>query len=116
VAWSYDDDDGQDIHKMAIAEAGGQAAFEQRPNYVHYCEPLSPLVSSQEALNKLIFAARHGVPAIFTPCPSCGGTAPVTAAGGIIQATAESWMGLVLAQAIRPGLPFFMGGVLSVMA
>jgi trimethylamine--corrinoid protein Co-methyltransferase len=115
VAWSYDDDDGQDIHKMAIAEAGGQAAFEQRPNYVHYCEPLSPLVSSKEALNKLIFAARHGVPAIFTPCPSCGGTAPVTAAGGIIQAAAESWMGLVLAQAIRPGLPFFMGGVLSIM-
>jgi trimethylamine--corrinoid protein Co-methyltransferase len=39
----------------------------------------------------------------------------VTAAGVIIQAAAESWMGLVLAQAIRPGLPFFMGGVLSVM-
>ena len=115
VAWSYDADDGLDIHKMAVAEAGGQDAFEKRPNYVHYCEPLSPLVSSEEALNKLIFAARHRVPAIFTPCPIAGGTAPVTAAGIIIQAAAESWMGLTLAQAIRPGLPFFMGGVLSVM-
>jgi trimethylamine--corrinoid protein Co-methyltransferase len=115
VAWSYDADDGEDIHRMAVAEAGGQEAFERRPNYVHYCEPLSPLVSSEEAIDKLIFAARHRVPAIFTPCPIAGGTAPVTAAGTIIQAAAESWMGLTLAQAIRPGLPFFMGGVLSVM-
>lgn len=115
VAWSYDADDGEDIHKMAIAEAGGQDAFEKRPNYVHYCEPLSPLVSSEEAMNKLVFAANHRVPVIFTPCPIAGGTAPVTAAGIVTQAAAESWMGLTLAQAIRPGLPFFMGGVLSVM-
>jgi trimethylamine--corrinoid protein Co-methyltransferase len=52
---------------------------------------------------------------IFTPCPIAGGTAPITAAGIVIQAAAESWMGLVLAQAVRPGLPFIMGGVLSVM-
>lgn len=115
VAWSYGRDDAEDIHKMAIAEAGGQEAFEKRPNYVHYCEPLSPLVSTFEAMDKLIFAAQHRVPVIFTPCALAGGTAPVTAAGIIIQATAESWMGLVVAQAIQPGLPFFMGGVLSVM-
>jgi trimethylamine--corrinoid protein Co-methyltransferase len=115
VAWSYDWDDSAGIHEIAVAEAGGQAAFEHRPNYVHYCEPLSPLVSTDEAISKLIFAARHGVPLVFTPCPIAGGTAPVTAAGIITQAAAESWMGLVLAQAIRPGLPFIMGGVLSVM-
>jgi trimethylamine--corrinoid protein Co-methyltransferase len=115
VAWSYGWDDAADIHEMAVAEAGGQEAFEKRPNYVHYCEPLSPLVSTGEALDKVIFSARHRVPVIFTPCPLAGGTAPVTAAGIIAQAAAESWMGLTVAQAIRPGLPFFMGGVLSVM-
>lgn len=115
VAWSYDWDDSAAIHRIAVAEAGGQRAFEQRPNYVHYCEPLSPLVSTFEALDKLIFAAKHRVPLIFTPCPLAGGTAPVTAAGIITQAAAESWMGLTIAQAIQPGLPFFMGGVLSVM-
>jgi trimethylamine--corrinoid protein Co-methyltransferase len=115
VAWSYGWDDSEDIHKIAIAEAGGQVAFEKRPNYIHYCEPLSPLVSTFEAVDKLIFAARQRVPLIFTPCPLAGGTAPVTAAGIIIQATAESWMGLVLSQTIQPGIPFFMGGVLSVM-
>jgi trimethylamine:corrinoid methyltransferase-like protein len=35
--------------------------------------------------------------------------------GIIIMAAAESWMGLTLAQAIQPGLPFIMGGVLSAM-
>ena len=115
VAWSYGWDDSNDIHQIAIAEAGGQEAFEKRPNYVHYCEPLSPLVSTFDAVDKVIFAARHAVPVIFTPCPLSGGTAPMSAAGIIIQASAESFMGMVLAQTIRPGLPFFMGGVLSVM-
>jgi trimethylamine--corrinoid protein Co-methyltransferase len=115
VAWSYDRFDSADIHKIAVTEAGGQAAFEKRPNYVHYCEPLSPLVSTFEAIDKLIFAARQRIPLVFTPCPIAGGTAPVTAAGIITQAAAESWMGLTLAQAIQPGLPFIMGGVLSVM-
>jgi len=115
VAWSFGAEDGEDIHKIAVAEAGGQEAFEKRPTYVHYCEPISPLLSDDKALDKLIFAARHRVPLIFTPCPIAGGTAPVTAAGIIVQAATESWMGLTLAQAIQPGLPFFMGGVLSVM-
>ena len=115
VAWSYDRFDSAGIHEIAIAEAGGQEAFELRPNYVHYCEPLSPLVSTFEAVDKLIFAARHRVPLIFTPCPISGGTAPITSAGIVIQGAAESWMGLTLAQNIQPGLPFFMGGVFSAM-
>jgi trimethylamine--corrinoid protein Co-methyltransferase len=115
VAWSYDKYDSDGIHKIAVAESGGQEAFELRPNYVHYCEPLSPLVSTKEALEKLIFASKNRVPLIFTPCPIAGGTAPVTAAGIVTQGAAESWMGLVIAQAIQPGLPFIMGGVYSVM-
>ncbi|MBL6966741.1 MAG: trimethylamine methyltransferase family protein, partial [Anaerolineales bacterium] len=115
VAWSYDKYDSAGIHEIAVAEAGGQKAFEHRPNYIHYCEPLSPLVSTGEALDKLIFAAKHRIPLIFTPCPIAGGTAPVTAAGIIIQGAAESWMGLTIAQALQPGLPFIMGGVFSVM-
>lgn len=115
VAWSYGRADAEDIHQIAVAEAGGQDAFEKRPTYVHYCEPLSPLVSTFDAMDKLIFCAEHRVPVIFTPCPLAGGTAPVTAAGIITQAAAESWMGLVVAQTLQPGLPFFMGGVLSVL-
>ncbi len=115
VAWSYDRHDAEAIHRIAVAEAGGQEAFERRPSYVHYCEPLSPLVSTFEALDKLIFAAEKRVPLVFTPCPIGGATAPVTPAAVVAQAAAEAWLGLVVAQAIQPGLPFIMGGVLSMM-
>jgi trimethylamine--corrinoid protein Co-methyltransferase len=115
VAWSFDYYDSNALHRIAVEEAGGQDAFEKRPNYIHYCEPLSPLISTTDSLNKLVFAAEKRIPLIFTPCPLAGGTAPVTPAGIIIQAAAESWMGLTIAQNIRPGLPFIMGGVLSVM-
>ncbi len=115
VAWSYTWDDSADIHRIAVTEAGGEEAFRRRPNYVHYCEPLSPLISTFEALDKLIFAATHRVPLIFTPCPIAGGTAPTTIAGLAAQAAAESWMGCTLAQALCPGLPFIMGGVPSIL-
>jgi len=115
VAWSFDYYDSNALHRIAVEEAGGQKAFEKRPNYIHYCEPLSPLISTTESLNKLVFAAEKRIPLIFTPCPLAGGTAPITPAGIIIQAAAESWMGLTIAQNIQPGLPFIMGGVLSVM-
>jgi len=115
VAWSFDYYDSNAIHRIAVEEAGGQDAFEKRPTYIHYCEPLSPLISTTDSLNKLVFAAEKRIPLIFTPCPLAGGTAPVTPAGIIIQAAAESWMGLTIAQNIQPGNPFIMGGVLSVM-
>ncbi len=107
--------DSAGIHQVAVTEAGGQVAFEQRPNYLHCCEPLSPLVSTFEALDKLIFAAERRVPLVYASCPTAGGTGPMTPAGIIIQGTAEAWMGLTVAQAIQPGLPFIMGGVFTVM-
>ncbi len=115
VAWSHDTSVLAGIHAIAVAEAGGQRAFEQRPTYVQYCEPPSPLVSTFEALDTLIFAATHRVPLIFAPRPVAGDTAPITGAGIIALAAAESWMGLTLAQTLQPGLPFFMGGVLSAL-
>lgn len=115
VAWSYGLSGAQDIHAIAVAEAGGQREFEKRPNYIHYCEPLSPLVCSGEAMDKAIFAARHRAPLIFTPCIIGGGTGPATMAGVIVQAAAESWVGLVVSQLVRPGTPFIMGGVVSIM-
>jgi trimethylamine--corrinoid protein Co-methyltransferase len=115
VAWSYGLSGAQDIHEIAVAEAGGQREFEKRPNYIHYCEPLSPLVGGEEAVDKAIFAAVNRVPLIFTPCVISGGTGPSTMAGVLVQAACESWLGLVVSQLISPGTPFVMGGVVSIM-
>ena len=105
VAWSRDRSDFAAIHQIAITEAGGQQVLEQRPTFAYY----------GDALDTLIFAAEHRVPVVFGSSSIAGETAPVTAAGAIIQGAAKSWLGLVVAQAIKPGLPFIMGGDFSVM-
>ena len=115
VAWSYTLDTCRDIHQIAAAVAGGSAALMERPNYIFYAEPLSPLVSSLEAADKLLYCAKNRIPIIFTPCPIGGGTAPTTSAGILVTAMCESLHGLVIAQAISPGTPFVMGGVVSIM-
>lgn len=115
VAWSYTLETCRDIHEIAMAVAGGREAFLQRPNYIFYAEPLSPLVSNKEAADKLIYCAKNRIPLVYTPCPMCGGTAPTTSAGVLVTALCESLHGLVIAQALNPGTPFVMGGVVSIM-
>ncbi len=115
VAWSFSEQTCADIHRMAVLMAGGEDAFVQRPNYIFYAEPMSPLNAGGEALQKLMYCARHRIPLVYTPCPIAGATAPATFAGVLAQAAAESLHGLVLAQLISPGTPFIVGGVVSVM-
>jgi trimethylamine--corrinoid protein Co-methyltransferase len=115
VAWSYTLETCRDIHQIAMAVAGSEATFRERPNYIFYAEPLSPLVANCEATAKLIYCAQHSIPIVYTPCPMCGATAPTTSAGVLVTALCESLHGLVISQAIRPGVPFVMGGVVSIM-
>lgn len=115
VAWSYTLETCRDIHEVAMAVAGGEEALKWRPNYIFYAEPLSPLQSNKEAADKLLYCAKHRIPLIYTPCPMCGGTAPTTSAGVLVTAMCESLHGLVIAQALQPGTPFVMGGVVSIM-
>ena len=115
VAWSFSEETCVDIHRMAVAMAGGEEAFAEKPNYIFYAEPMSPLNSGQEALQKLMYCARHRIPIVFTPCPIAGATAPATFAGVLAQGMAESLHGLVVAQLISPGTPLIVGGVMSIM-
>jgi trimethylamine--corrinoid protein Co-methyltransferase len=110
--------DGQglaDQHEMACAVLGSAAEFARLPLFVVYIEPSSPLTNSIEAVEKLLYAAENGVPAIYTPCIMAGGTGPVTLAGTMVQALAEYLTGVVLAQLQRPGAGVIMGGVNSPM-
>lgn len=115
VAWAFTEQGCSDIHRMAVAMAGGEEAFAQKPNYIFYAEPMSPLNSGGDAMQKLMYCARHRIPLVYTPCPIAGATAPATFAGTLAQALAESLHGLVVAQLISPGTPFVLGGVVSIM-
>ncbi|MCL7453950.1 MAG: trimethylamine methyltransferase family protein [Anaerolineae bacterium] len=104
-----------DQYQMACEVLGGPEAFARAPLFVVYIEPSSPLTHSIEAVGKLLYAAEHGIPAIYTPCIMAGGTGPVTMAGTMVQAVAEFLVGVVLAQHQRRGAGVIMGGVNSPM-
>jgi trimethylamine--corrinoid protein Co-methyltransferase len=104
-----------DQYRMACEVLGGAEEFAKTPLFVVYIEPSSPLSHSMEAVEKILYAAETGIPAIYTPCTMCGGTAPVTLAGGLVQTVAECLVGVVLAQLKRKGAPVIIGGVQSLM-
>ena len=64
---------------------------------------------------KIIYSAENLIPLINFPAPQFSATAPASFAGTIVQGSAESLSGLVLAQAARPGAPFIYGAFATVM-
>ena len=94
-----------------IAEAlrGGPDELAAKPYFILYLEPTSALSHPVDSLDKLLLCADHGIPAIYSPAPLAGGTAPITIAGQLCQGTAESLLGLVIHQLRKPGAPFLFG-------
>ena len=95
----------------AVAEElrGGPEELAAKPYFTMYLEPVSPLSHPVESIDKLLFCADHGIPAIYSPAPLAGGTAPITVAGHTCQGVAESLFGLVIHQLRKPGAPFLFG-------
>ena len=104
-----------DIIEIASANSGGLDGLQKNPTLCLYAEPSSPLNHSKTAIEKLLLAAEKKIPVIYTPCPIAGATVPMTLAGALVVAVADSLSGLVAAQFHAPGAPFITGGVLSTM-
>jgi trimethylamine--corrinoid protein Co-methyltransferase len=115
VVTAVDKEGLADQYQMACEVLGGPEEFAKTPLFVVYIEPSSPLTNSIEAVEKILYAAQTGIPAIYTPCIMAGGTGPVTLAGTMVQALAEYLTGVVLAQLKRRGAGVIMGGVNSPM-
>lgn len=105
----------RDLHEMACLLRGSEEEFRVNPLFIIYIEPVSPLSHGKEAVEKLLFSAEKRIPAMYTPCPSAGATAPATIAGMLVQDLAETLFGLVVAHLKKPGMPLIMGGVQTVM-
>lgn len=101
--------DMEDIYEIACAVAGGEEALRERPFLLHYAEPISPLLFPPESVDKLLFCAEKGIPVTYPPSPNTGGGGPITMAGALALGNAESLVGLVLTQLVRPGTPFLYG-------
>jgi trimethylamine--corrinoid protein Co-methyltransferase len=102
-------DDLEVMWQIAAALRGGPEALAAKPYFVMYGQPSSPLEHPRDSLEKLLFCADKGIPAIYSPAPLAGATAPITVAGHIAQGVAESLFGLVVHQLRKPGAPFVFG-------
>jgi trimethylamine--corrinoid protein Co-methyltransferase len=103
------------LHEMACAVAGGDQAFRQRPNYIMYGQFVSPLQHDRMAVERLVFCADHEIPLIYVATIMPGASGPITLAGSLALAAAESLAGLVMHQVRRPGAPFIFGACVSTL-
>ena len=99
-----------EIHEIASLAAGGEDKLRERKSLILYNEPISPLQHTQESLDKLLFCAEKHIPVVYAPAVMLGATGPVTPAGAIVQANAETLSGLVIHQLKSRGAPFIAGG------
>lgn len=113
IHWGFGRDQYHDILNIAAEVVGGMENLQKRPFLALYSEPSPPLLHSDEAIDKAIFAAEQKIPVVYTPCVMAGATAPVTLAGSLALGVAESIVGIVAAQCLREGTPIIMGGVNS---
>jgi trimethylamine--corrinoid protein Co-methyltransferase len=99
-----------DAVKMAEAVAGGPLALQEQPRVACYINVTTGLVHNQEALQKLLFLAGKGLPALYIPSAQGGVTAPVTPAAALVLSQAGALTGVVLSQLKREGAPIIMPG------
>jgi trimethylamine--corrinoid protein Co-methyltransferase len=97
--------------ELARMVVGGDEQLRAKPFIFHYWEPTTPLVHTGEALRKLMWSVRDGIPVVYTPMLMAGGTCPCSFASEVMLCCAESLVGLVIAQEMHPGAPFIFGGI-----
>lgn len=100
------------IDAIAMAEAvtGGADALRERPFVACYINVTTGLLHNADALEKLLFLAEKGLPALYIPVVSGGTTGPVTMAGGLALSNAGVLVGLVISQLKREGTPVIIPG------
>ena len=74
-----------------------------------YGEPVSPLPYFDPAMEKMIYCAERGIPPDQLPRAAGRRHRAAMLAGAIVQASAESLSGIVVAQLLRPGAPIIYG-------
>jgi trimethylamine--corrinoid protein Co-methyltransferase len=99
-----------DAVEMAEIVAGGPQAFKLRPFAACYINVTTGLRHNEEALQKLLFLADKGLPALYIPVVISSISGPMTTAGSMALVNAGVLVGLVLSQLKREGAPFIVPG------
>ncbi len=107
---TYDTSGCLDAVEMAEIVAGGAQALREKPFTICYINVTTGLRHNREALEKLLFMADKGLPALYIPAGSGGLTAPMTMAGAMALVNAGALAGLVISQLRNPGTPVIFPG------
>jgi trimethylamine--corrinoid protein Co-methyltransferase len=108
-------EDIQRNHEIAALVRGGKENLRKKPFWLAYIEPISPLIFDERCTDRLLYCAEHRIPFLFAAGANCGGGAPVTVEGGVVQGTAESLAGLALATLKNEKVRFVYGTNTSAM-
>jgi trimethylamine--corrinoid protein Co-methyltransferase len=115
IAWANTPATLQDIHAMAVAVAGGEAAFRSRPNFIFFATYESPLKLAHDPVANLLWAAEHSIPVVWLGGPTVGLESPFTGASALVVHLANVLCALTMVQLTVPGAAFVSGGVPSMM-
>ncbi|MBT4932472.1 MAG: methyltransferase [Rhodospirillaceae bacterium] len=90
--------------------AGGEKQWRERPFVSQSnCFVVPPMTFEANACAILETAARGGMPVLLLSAGQAGATAPAALAGAVVQATAETLMGLVYINAVVPKAKCMIG-------
>ncbi len=107
--WAFNASNLEYLLKLCAVVAGSEEALARKPFVIVYSEPTTPLKHTKEAMEKVFVTTKYGVPTLYTPGMIMGGTSPVTIAGSLAVGLADTFVGLVINQILRPGAPFIGG-------
>jgi trimethylamine--corrinoid protein Co-methyltransferase len=96
------------IHMMTLL-CGGKERLIQKPRILMPISILSPLQIDETGLQSILMAARHGQAINISPAPAAGTTGPISLAGNLALANAETLAGIVITQMIAEGTPVLFG-------
>ncbi|WP_299844534.1 trimethylamine methyltransferase family protein [uncultured Roseovarius sp.] len=105
----HDDIGVRAIWDEMAARVGGMGNLADKPVGLDLIGPISPLKLGGETCQRLLMAARLHLPVVCYPAIFPGMACPLTLAGAITQATAESLAGIVISQLVAPGAPVMSG-------
>ena len=90
--------------------AGGEARWRERPFVSNAnCFVVPPLRFAHDSCEVIERAARAGMPILALSAGQAGATAPAAGAGAVVQAFAETLVGMIYVNAISPGHPVVLG-------
>lgn len=102
-------------YKLCCAVAGGEENFQKKPFAIAGADCASPLTHNAANVDTILYMFEKGIPTPYIAAPMIGATGPVTLAGSLALALADSMVGMVLSQLVNPGCPFIGTCFLDIM-